>query len=84
MTKHEYATAVDDVVTKGRFGPGRSYNEAVANDDASDWIKAVESEIASHAKNGTSGQPITNQSQLVSPRRSFFSPLGKKIKKYVT
>ena len=71
-TKHEYATAID-VVAKGRSEP-RSYNEAVANDDASDWIKAIESEIASHAKNGTFGTPITKDELRKKGLRSV--PLG--------
>ena len=69
----ECAAAADDVVAKGQTEP-RSYNEAVANDDAPDWIKAVESEIASHVKNGTFGEPITKEELRTKGLRSV--PLG--------
>ena len=71
--RDECVVAADDVVAKGQSEP-RSYNEAVANDDAPDWIKAVESEIASHVKNGTFGKPITKEELRKKGFRSV--PLG--------
>ena len=66
----ECAAAVADV---GRPEP-RSYSEAVAGDDAPGWVRAIESEISSHTKNGTFGKPIT---KCELRRKGFRSvPLG--------
>ena len=52
----------------------RSYRDAIASDDSALWVKAVLSELASHAKNGTFGKPITKEQLRQKGFRSV--PLG--------